>query len=810
MLRHYILIAIRNLSKQKGLTIINVSGLSLGLACFSLILLFAVSELNFDKFNVRADRIYRVTERYTRDDGQDLGNAELNGALAPAMKTAFPDVDEAVRISYSRKNYVKTSNNSVTRMDMLFTDDGFFNTFSFPLVAGNPQTALKDPYAVVITRSRAKQLFGSVDVVGKTLPIKTDSGFHLFSVSAVAEDLPLNSSISFDVLGNYKYLEITDSERIAASANWHMVFGDETYVLLRPGSRLPQQAELLANFRRQHFPDEKQNFKKAKKITARYALQPLLNVHTDTSIPEGNTTDPKNIWILIGIASGILLIASINFTTLAIARSAGRAREVGVRKVFGGVRRQLIGQFLTESVLLSVVSAGLGCILALVLLPWFSELAGRHLAFSSQLFPQLSWMLAGLTLLVGLLAGFYPALVLSGFNTIEVLKAKIRLGGSNLFTRSLVTLQFVLSIGLIIATAVMIRQVNFMRSKDLGLIKENTIVVHAGEIDATAAYPLFRQTLSARREILGIGASEIGLGEGQGFIINGFDFNGKRQGVIKYPVDEDFLPAMGMHLLAGRNFDRSITSDTVGNIIVNETLIRDNMAMAPQQAIGQIIKTAARPGAEPQYKTIIGVVRDFNFERLNRKIRPQLFEMPAHFTPSTLFIHLRAGDPTPVLNKMATAWRRINPDLPFNYSFLDDDLARFYKSETRWGNIIACAGGISIFLACLGLFGLAALSAANRIKEVGIRKVLGASTVTLIGLLTFGFLRLVLIAAVIATPIVWMIMNRWLRDFAYRIDVGWSVFVVTAVLAMVIAFLTIGAQAWKAARTNPADNLRME
>ncbi|HLZ87222.1 MAG TPA: FtsX-like permease family protein, partial [Puia sp.] len=745
----------------------------------------------------------------------------------------------------------------------------------------------------------------------------TDSGFHPFTVAAVAEDMPLNTSISFDVLGNYQYLEMTDTDRVKSSANWGLTYGDETYLLLRPGSRLPQQTRSLQAFRQQHFPEEAGGFKAADlghkeaeevkneakgeqkegeggpkvgeggqkaakgglkegeggqkvaegepktggggqkvgevepkageggqnlakgeqkegkgdqkatkgeqkaaesrprpaKVQARYVLQPLLSIHTDTSVQGASPTiDAKNIWILIGIAAGIVLIASINFTTLAIARSAGRAREVGVRKVVGGLRRQLIGQFLTESVLLSILSAVIGYILALALLPWFNQLAGKHLAFSFRIFPQLSWMLVGLTLLVGLLAGFYPALVLSGFNTIEVMKAKIKLGGSNLFTRSLVTFQFVLSIGLIIATVVMVRQVNFMRSKDLGLVKENTVLIHAGNIDAATAYPLFRQELAGNPSVRGVAASGIGLGEGEGYYGGGYDFNGKRTGVIEYPVDENFIPVMGVRLVAGRNFDRGITSDTAGNIIVNETLVHDDLGITPRQAIGQQIKTASRPRSNPrpEVKTIIGVVRDFNFERLNKKVRPQLFSMPANFTPSVFFIHLGAGDPTQALDQMAAVWRRLSPDIPFSYSFLDENLDRFYKSEARWGNIIACAGGISIFLACLGLFGLAALSAANRVKEIGIRRILGASTAAIVGLLTGGFLRLVVIAAVIASPIAWVIMNRWLRDFAYRIDVGWWVFAVTALAAMGIAFLTIGLQAFRAARINPVENLRVE
>ncbi|HTI93928.1 MAG TPA: ABC transporter permease [Puia sp.] len=802
MLKHYIRIAIRNLGRQKVLTVINISGLSIGLACFSLILLFAVNEFSYDRFRANAEHIFRVDEIYTRDDGSQSGEAGLYTPLGPAMKKEFPDVIEAVRRSPSGQHIVKVDG-KVFRVPVGFADPKILSVFSFPLLAGRDDV-LKDAGNIVLTRSRAVQLFGAWNVVGKTISIKMDTSWKLFTVAAVAEDIPANTSISFDILGSYEYL-MANTDRGAAADNWHRTNGDATYVLLRPDSRLMNEPDRLRQFRLRHYPDEAADYRAKKKLTAAFVLHPLRDLHILTNMDDRGTTDPKNIWILLSIAGGIVLIASINFTTLAIARSARRAKEVGVRRVVGGLKRQLIVQFLTESVLLSVLSTILGCLLAYTLLPWFNQLAGRELDFSISRFPELIWMLCGSTLLVGLLAGSYPALVLSGFNPVDVLKTKIKLGGSNFFTRSLVTLQFVLSIGLIIGTIIILKQVSFMRHKDLGLIKENTIVVDASDANKEKSYLLFRQLLQSDRLIKGITASAVGLGEGQGEMGSMFDFDGKKTGVIQYPVDADFIPVMGVQLLAGRNFDPAITADTVSSIIVNEALVKNTLGLTPPETIGLRCKAG-----KDAYRTIIGVTKDFNFEPLNREVRPQAFMIDARYAPTSYFVHLSGGDPTQAIADVSAAWKKIAPEFPLRYSFLDENLDRFYKSEARWGSIVACAGGISIFLACLGLFGLAALAAANRVKEIGIRKILGASTVEIVRLLTGGFLRLVLLSALIASPMAWLVMNRWLRDFAYRIDIGWMVFAGTASMALVIAFVTIGLQAMRSARANPVGSLRSE
>jgi putative ABC transport system permease protein len=593
-----------------------------------------------------------------------------------------------------------------------------------------------------------------------------------------------------------------------------MTLGTNTYVQVRKGSHLINSPDQMAAFRHKYYADEEAFLKKEGRWDGKapypfsFKLQPLREMHTSVHVDSGapgSTTNPKNLWILISIAAGILLIACINFTTLAIGRSAGRAKEVGVRKVIGSGRKQLIYQFLTESMLLSILSGIFGLILANTLLPFFNQLCERQLSFSFSRFPQLIWILGGLILLVGILAGSYPALVLSGFQPVDVLKSKIKLGGSNFFTKSLVTFQFALSIALIISTIIIFMQLHFMRSKNIGLTKENVIVVNADGVDTKKVYPLFRQSLQSQPQIIAVSSSEIGLGEGQGQIGGQFTFGEKKFGSIEYPVDHDYLKLMGMKLIAGRNFDLSIPTDTVGSVIINQTLAETNLGLSPEKAVGQQLK-----GRRDKIVTVIGVITDFNFEPLTRAVRAQLFTMPSDFTPRKFFVRIQAGDPSEALSKLQSAWKSIVPDYPFEYSFLDENLNRFYKSEEKWSDIVGWAGGISIFLACLGLFGLAALAAVNRTKEIGIRKVLGASVLVIVRLLSKDFLKLVIIALIIASPIAWYFMDKWLQDYAYRIDIGWWIFAVTGIVALLIAFATIGFQAIKAAVANPVESLRTE
>ena len=536
MILHYIKIALRNLSKQKILAFINVFGLSVGIACFSLFLLYAVNEFNYDRFHKNGQDIYRVIQWYSGDkDREPGGEASSNTPVGPAMKAEIPGVEDFVRFQSGWGEHFVKTNNQVSRSPMAFADPQLLNIFSFKLIAGNADVALKDPHSLILTREKALQLFGKTDVVGRRIDIKMDDHqdqFEGFVVGGVVENIPVNSTIQFEILGNFEYVLNTPDGK-ASAGNWHMTIGIDTYVKLRKGSQLANDQKPLAVFRHKYYSDEEVFMRKAGRWDGKtpfplsFRLQPLRDMHTSINVdagPPGSTTNPKNLWILISIAGGILLIACINFTTLAIGRSAGRAKEVGVRKVIGSGRNKLIYQFLTESILLSILSGALGFILAKTLLPFFNQLCGKNLSFSFTQFPEIIWILSGLVLLVGILAGTYPALVLSGFKPVEVLKSRIRLGGSNYFTKSLVTFQFAVSIVLIISTLIIFGQLHFLRSKNLGLTKENVLVINAGGIDTKKMYPLFSQALQSKRQIIGVAGSSIGLGEGQGQMGGGLFF----------------------------------------------------------------------------------------------------------------------------------------------------------------------------------------------------------------------------------------------------------------------------------------------
>lgn len=810
MIKHYFKIALRSLGRQKVLSFINISGLSIGLACFILFLLYAVNEFNFDRFHKNASNIYRVYRWTEAIKGRDAeGDAYQPSPLGPAMKQDLPEV-----VNYARlrdgwgHNFVKIDD-KVMSIRLSSADPQFFSIFNFPFLYGRPEDALKNLTDIVMTKKKAKELFGTDNVLGRTMDIKIVDDFVPFTISGVTDDIPANSSITFDVMGNFAYWETIRYGKGGVN-NWHRS-SYLTYVELRPGSGLTSDKKKLENFRRKYYPDEDAEIKKigwtGKERPIRYELQPLRAVHTDMKVWGGSveSVNPKTIWILVGIAAGLLLIACINFTTLAIGRSARRAKEVGLRKVIGGEKKQLIFQFLSESILLAMISALFGLLLAKSLLPWFNQLSGRELRFSFTYYPELGWMIVALTLLVGILAGSYPALILSGFKPVEALKSKIKVGGSNLFTKSLVTLQFAISAGLIIATLIILQQKSYMSTKNPGFNKENIVMIDAEQTDSKKIYPLIKQELSTNASILGVAYSEVGLGDGMGWSRSGFEYKGAHKDVYEYFIDPDYIPVMDMRIIAGRNFDPKISADTVTSVVVNEELVK-NFGWTNETAVGQPLTGYM----ESKTPVIIGVVKNFHFRPLSEKIEPQMFHQFTDYIPYRFFVRIKPGNPAPALAAIQKAWKHAEPVIPFRYDFLDVSLNNFYKSEQRWSNIVGWAGGISIFLACLGLLGLTALAVVNRTKEIGIRKVLGASVISIVGLLSKDFVKLIIIALIIATPAAWYFMHKWLEGFAYRINMGWIVFAATGTFAIAIALITIGLQAVKAGMANPVKSLRTE
>jgi putative ABC transport system permease protein len=801
MIRNYLKIAFRNLSKQKTLSFINIFGLSVGIACFNLFMLYAINEFSFDGFHKNANNTYLVLDENGKQNVKALqGVIYTPMPLGPAMKQELPGIENYVRYIQPFETFVKIKN-EVRRENIAYADSSFFHVFSFKFKYGNAKSAISGLHSMVLTEETAERLFGKTNAIGESFQVKIGDVFETFIVTAIAKNPPSNSSFQYSMLINFNCIANTTMGKIGAHDWWMNSF--MTLVQLKPGSTLANDSKSLANFWHRHFPGAG---------SGGYDLVPVKDMHTNPALVGIATppVDPKSIWMLLSIAAGVLLIACINFTTLSIGRSAGRAKEVGIRKVIGGTRKALVVQFLTESLLLAFFSTLIGLALVYLLLPYFNQLSGRELSFSFAQFPQLTGLIAGLALIVGLLSGCYPALVLSGFNTVDVLKAKIKLGGANFFTKALVTFQFVLSATLIVSAIVIMQQLHYMESKNPGFDKENVLVVETyGVSDMKHLFPLFKQELSRYPGISGLASADNGLGEHEGTGFTGFSYQGKSINTKQFHIDPDYIPTLGMHLLAGRNFDRAIASDTVNAVIINKSMMNE-LGWKPESCIGRQLEGYGKDGFKNP--TVIGVVRDFNYEALTDRVQPVLFHQ---FTRSgesrnIFYVRLQPGDPSKALAAIHSAWKKIAPDYPLKYNFLDEDINRFYKAETRLSSIIGWAGGIAIFLGCLGLLGLSALAVFNRTKEIGIRKVLGASVSTIINLISKDFLKLVILAFIIATPITWWLMHKWLQGYAYRINIEWWVFGIACAAIIFVALLTVCFQAIKAAIAKPVKSLRME
>jgi putative ABC transport system permease protein len=816
MLMNYLKIALRNLRRQKGFAFINVFGLAVGIACFSLLFLFVANERSFDQFHHNAANIYRLyvtwdpslfgvrDERVYTDYGGSSGQP-----IGDAMKQNLPDVENVVKLRLPWGENLVRAENKIIRAPVGFADGSLFSVFDFPLKYGTKASALKGINDIVLTESKAKLLFGSSEhAVGRAIDIQFGIKYFPFTVSAVANDPPPNSTIRFDVLASYSFARSQREDVFYIGSNRHPTI-DQTYVLLKPGSKLAERPEVLDRFLRGYSPMS--SFKdmgidwKKDKMPATLKLQPLRSIHTASwfhgyEFTDYEKIDPATIWILLGIAGGILLIACINFTTLAVGRSASRSKEVGLRKVVGAEKKQIVFQFLSEAVMLSILSALLGLWLAFLALPWFNQLAGRDLHFSFGEFPLELLLIGIVALAAGILAGSYPALVLARFKPVEVLKSKIRLGGSNLFTKSLVTFQFSLSISLIICTIIILQQTSYMINKSPGFDKENVVAIDAGQTDPGKLFPLFKQALLNRPEIIGVTSAAAGMGAGKGLL--GYSDQGFSADVNI--IDTGYVRVLGMHLLAGNNLEPAMISDSSKPILINETTMR-SLGWEVGNAVGKTIK-----GFQGGNAIVTGVVQNFNYRPLGEPVRNQVFITSTDKGFVNFYVRLRPGNPSQSLRLIERTWNSLAPGVPLKYSFLDEDINGYYLSEKNWSRIVAWGGGISVFLACLGLLGLAALAAANRTKEIGIRKVLGASEAGVVLLVAKDFVLLVGVAFLIAAPVAWMLMHRWLADYANRIGISWMVFVAVGLLTALLAMAAIGHQTIRAAMTNPVKALRAE
>jgi putative ABC transport system permease protein len=807
MLKNYFKIATRNLWKNKGFSAINIIGLAVGLAICLIILMFVQDELSFDRYNKNASLIYRI------DPEIQFGGSHFVGAVCPApmgptLIHDYPQIRNAVRFRNYGGFFIKKGNDKVEEDNVIYADSTLFEVFTLPMISGDPKTALIDPHSIVITKDIAMKYFNRTDVVGQTLVINDTMNYK---VTGVIENIPEQSHFNFDF-----FVALSGSPE-SEENNW-LSNNFNTYVLLKPGTDAKTlQACLNGIIEKYVFPQAQQvvHVTKADLIKqgnyVRYDVMPLtdIHLHSNKQVELGANSDIEYVYIFSLIAAFILLIACVNFMNLSTARSANRAREVGVRKVFGSLRSNLITQFLIESILISLIGLVLSYIFVALLLPYFNQLSGKNIAFDS-LFN--SWMLPVsflLVLVVGLIAGSYPAFYLSRFRPIEVLKGKLSGGFKRSWLRSgLVVFQFATSIALIIGTTVIYYQLNYIRNKNLGFNRSHILVVENPYLlgDNANNFKNDALKLSGVEDATMTGYLPTGMYRNDDMFFEDASLSqDKAISMQIWTVDDHYIPTLGMTIIKGRNFSSQFLTDS-NAIIINEAAEK---MMNTNDPLNMTIYrlTDLQSKAIKQYH-IIGVIKNFNFNSLRDVVTPMALHL--NNNKGSIALRINTGNIPGLISRIHSTWNSMASGQPFSYSFMDDDFNAKYNAEQRIGKIFISFAILAIFIACLGLFGLAAYAAEQRTKEIGIRKVLGASVSNVITMMSKDFLKLVIIAAVVAFPLSWWAMTDWLNGYAYRVNVAWWIFLAAGLIAIVIALVTVSFQAIRAALANPTKSLRTE
>ena len=804
MFKNYLTVAVRNLLRNKVYSIINIAGLSVGMACTILILLWVQYELSFDRFHKNADRIYRLTENWNL--GATRGKwAVTNWPAGPTFQREYPEVIRAVRFRPLYNKVLCSYKTEKFLIDgILFADDTVFDIFSFPLISGDPGTALSTAFSIVITEEIAKKLFGAEDPIGKIIKVGDDGGV---TVTGVMQNVPPNSHLSFKALVSLETVFKLNPEHAKKQMNsWAYGNINYTYLLLRENCNVNDLEKKFSA----HIAKQAQEQLRVLGGSIEYFLQPLTRIHLHSKL-ELDIAQRGDIAYVVSftvIAVFILLIACINFMNLATARSANRAKEVGMRKVLGAQRGELIRQFIGESLLFSAISFILAVMLVELSLPLFRSLSGSNMSFQSITMPGLISGLFGIILIVGFAAGSYPALYLSAFQPVRVLKGTIATGtASSRFRGILVLVQFAVSVTLIIGTGIVLNQLRYMQNKPLGF--ENEHIVYFGPIgsDFKKSFETFKEAIQGYPEIAGVAFSSHIPGDRpilELFLPEGFPPDQTRL-MHQMSIDHEFIPAMGMEMAAGRNFLPTASADPARAALINETAAR---RLGWTDPVGKTIVSYRSPG--PVTKTIIGVVRDFHIESLHKEIGPFFIENNPSDFHRYLLIKIMSGNLPATMEFMRIKWAEILPHIPFDFSFLDESFGRQYQADKKLQAIFSNFGILAIFISCLGLFGLASFTTEKRTKEIGIRKALGASVSGIILMLSKEFTKWVLAANAIAWPLAYFTMKQWLQNFAYRTEIAVSTFILAGVLALVIALLTVGYRAIKAARANPVAALRYE
>ena len=785
--------------RNKIYSAINILGLSIGLGCAMLILLYVKDETSFDRFHKNVQHIYRIVSKSSYEGGvrQDATTGFLQG---PRFTENVPGIQSFVRILGTSED-IRTGT-EIQSQDLLYVDSNFFSVFTFPLIEGNPKTCLSEPRSIVLSEDAAKRQFGSADAIGKIVMVKDDSAFIPYKVTAVAKRCPQNSSIKFDALLPYR----PTAADVSNNENWFNFFLN-TFVVLSPQAKLSTVEDQMQRF---YIRDASKVFKELiakygggpSATMGTYFLQPFTDMHLNPELPAQNgltgASNPVYSYILSAIALFVLLIACVNFINLTVARSVKRAKEICIRKVVGGSKRQLILQFMGESYLLCFFAFGLALILVQLILPVFNSVANKALSFSLLWNTRLITAYIFLFLITGMLAGLYPALILSGYHPVKTLYSRFTLSGKNYLQKSLVVLQFTLASFLIIGTFTIYSQFNFLTRTNLGYDDQNLIEVHQDQVSHLKA-AAFRNALLKDPNILEVSAKNAGQWFTTAKLSNdstiGFDYE---------TVDESFFPEFSIPVIEGRNFSRSYPSDSTNSILVNQSFVKQAGWKNP---IGQTVNFFYNNN---ETYHVIGVVKDYHYLALNQKIGPQLFTMNNRNLYGTFNIKIRPNAASGALKYIQKACHEFFPLSPYSYVFMDQENRNQYEAEAKWKQIILFGALLTIFISCIGLFGLSVLSAEKRTREIGIRKVLGASINHVVTILSKDFLKLVGIALVVAVPAAWIASSKWLQNYPYRISLSWWLFAAAGLIVITIALVTVSFQAIKTAIANPADSLRTE
>ncbi|HEX5025474.1 MAG TPA: ABC transporter permease [Agriterribacter sp.] len=788
MFKNYFKIAWRNITRHKAYSALNIAGLSIGMACSILILLWVQNELSYDRFHANADQLYRLT----------CNAGEFKAAVSPAgmgagLQSEMPQIKAVVRLSKPSSQLFEVGSKKLEEKRVFFADSNFLQVFSFPLIKGNPKTALLHPDNVLITEDIATKYFGKEDALGKIIRINNQENF---TVTGVLRNIPVNSHLQFDCIFPMSSLARSDYD---LQNNVWGNFNFYTYLQLdksiRPASGdATALIPTIAKIYNEH----------QEKSIIEFHLQPMTDIHLHSKLQidvQGNgNIQYVNIFFIVALF--ILLVACINFMNLATARSARRAKEVGLRKVVGAGRYQIILQFLGESLIISFLSLFIAVGIVALLLPAFNLIAEKQLTIHL-LEGRLIISLFAIALITGLLSGSYPALFLSGFKPVKVLKGKLKMSGGNLlFRNGLVVAQFVVSILLLIGTAVVYRQLKFIQNKDLGFDKSNLLYMPmTGDMwNKQPALKAMLQQNPLTNDFSVISDLPTALVTGTLDVQwEGRDPNSKVV-IPSMDVDENFIKVFQIKTLSGRGFSADFKGDSA-SYVVNEKML-EVMGLKADNAVGKSLRFGDTQG------TIIGVVRDFNFKSLQYTIDPLVLRKNRY--GGIVMVRTKPGNTEATIQALGKVSKELNPSYPFNYSFLDKDLDNLYRGEQKMGSIFNLFAILAIFISCLGLYGLSAFMAEQRTKEIGVRKVLGASVFNIVYLLSGNFTKLIIIAMCIAIPLSWFAINNWLNGFAYRIDIGWMIFLVACVMALLIAWLTVSYESVKAAIANPVESLRTE